>query len=227
MNLTIAATKQMISQLKFDIWSDISTDEINSSAFEIDFSAFSFKLGDPVEVKIKHQNDCRPKVLNPEVLKPKSTFEVIDIKVEDAILKWKTKNETGKLDYIIEQYRWNKWVKAGEVEGKGSVGEQDYEFQIEPHSGENKVRVKQVDYSNKPRYSPEAVFTDPDVTKVVFSPTKVRKEIIFTAPTKYEVFDAYGNIVKKGFANRIDVENLQPGVYYLNYDAASDRFIKK
>src|SRR6267378_6381029 len=55
----------------------ISPDEINSSAFEIDFKYHQLKVGDKVEVKIFHKDDCKPKVLNQEVLKPKSTFEVV------------------------------------------------------------------------------------------------------------------------------------------------------
>lgn len=206
---------------------DISTDEISSSAFEIDFTNYNLKLGDKVIVKINHHNDCRPKVLNPEVLEPKSTFEIIDIAVDqDGVLKWKSKNETGELDYIIEQFRWNKWVKVGEVKGKGQVDEQSYSFQIKPHSGENTFRVKQIDYTNKPRYGPSVKYTDADIIPITFSPRKVKKVLIFSHETMFEVYDAYGNIVKKGFANQIDVINLDKGIYYLNYDSKSERFIK-
>ena len=64
----------------------ITTDEINSSAFEIDLSIFQFKLGDKLIVEIKHKENCKPKVLNPEILKPKSTFNITIIKVEDGKL---------------------------------------------------------------------------------------------------------------------------------------------
>lgn len=206
---------------------DISTDEISSSAFEIDFSNYSLKLGDRVTVKINHHNDCRPKVLNPEVLEPKSTFEIVNISVDrDGVLKWKSKNETGELDYVVEQFRWNKWVKVGEVKGKGKVDEQNYSYQVKPHSGENTFRVKQTDYTNKPRYGPSVKYTDDAITPITFSPRKVKKILIFSHETMFEVYDAYGNIVKKGFANQIDVLNLDKGIYYLNYDSKSERFIK-
>jgi hypothetical protein len=42
-----------------------TTDEIASSAFEIDFRNLQLKLGDKVIVKIEHKDDCKPKVLNP------------------------------------------------------------------------------------------------------------------------------------------------------------------
>ncbi|HRG38225.1 MAG TPA: hypothetical protein PK289_06830, partial [Bacteroidia bacterium] len=61
---------------------NVTTDEITSSAFEIDFRNLQLKLGDKVEVRITHKDDCKPKILNPEVLLPKSTFETISIGVD-------------------------------------------------------------------------------------------------------------------------------------------------
>ena len=61
---------------------DVTTDQVNSSAFEIDFSNTPIQKGDPLNVRIQHKNDCLPKVLNPEVLRPKSTFENLSISVD-------------------------------------------------------------------------------------------------------------------------------------------------
>lgn len=205
----------------------VTTDEINSSAFEIDFKNFQLKLGDKVEVKIKHKSDCKPKVLNPEVLKPKSTFEVVSMSIDgDGSLKWSTKGETGKLPYIIEQFRWNKWVKVGEVEGNGTSDVNQYSFKVTPHSGKNSFRVKQVDYTGQPRLS-KPVDYNSTLSEVTFSPAKVTREIMFSEETMFEIYDQYGNVVKKGFAKTVDAGNLQKGVYYLNYDNKMGEFIKK
>jgi hypothetical protein len=206
---------------------DVTTDEVNSSAFEIDLANFQLEIGAKVVVTIKHKDDCKPKVLNPEVLKPKSTFEVIDMDIDkEGVFKWSAKGETGKLPYIIEQFRWNKWIKVGEVEGKGTPETNQYSFKIAPHTGENLFRVKQVDYTGKPRYSKSAKYRSMAV-EVTFSPIKVSKDLIFSAETMFEIYDSYGNIVKKGFADKIDVTNLQKGIYYLNYDNKTDKFVKK
>jgi hypothetical protein len=213
---------------KVEVNGQITTDEINSSAFEIDFTNYQFKIGDKITVKITHKDDCKPKVLNPEVLKPKSTFEVTSMKLEgDGTLKWNTKNETGKLSFIIEQYRWNKWVKAGEIEGKGVGDNNDYVFKIPTlHSGENQIRIKQIDYTTQPRISKPVkyVSTQPEVS---YNPVKVTKDITFSVETLYEIYDQYGNIVKKGFGKTVDCGNLSKGVYYLNYDNKTAEFIKK
>ncbi len=206
----------------------IATDEINSSAFEIDMKAFQLEQGDKVLIQIKHKDGCAPIVLNPEVLKPKSTFDDVSIAVDGGVLKWTTRNETGELPYIIEQKRWNKWVKVGEVIGKGTTGDNSYQFKITAHSGENTFRVKQVDFTKKPRYSGTATYTDPSVSAVTFTPDRTKRTINFSSETLYEIYDGYGNIVKKGFGNRIDVNNMQKAEYFLNYDnKMGETFIKK
>lgn len=204
----------------------VTTDEINSSAFEIDLSVFQFKVGDKLVVKIKHKENCLPKVLNPEVLKPKSTFNTVSISVKDNKLTWTTTGEAGDLPYIVEQYRWNKWVKIGKVKGKGTSGSNTYSIAVHPHSGNNKFRVKQIDFTKKPHYSKEAKFRSLS-PPISFSPKKVTTEINFTGETMYEIYNSYGNIVLKGNGSKIDVSKLKKGDYYLNYDNTMDTFKKK
>jgi hypothetical protein len=207
---------------------NITTDEVNSNAFEVDLSIHDLKAGDRVVVVIKHKDDCGVKVLNPEVLKPRSTYKTESIAVgSDAILKWSTANESGVLTYIVEQYRWNKWVYVGEVQGKARSGSTNsYSFKVTPHSGENKFRVKQVDYTGVPNYSPTATYNSASPT-VTYSPIKVEDHIDFTSETMFEVYDIHGNIVKKGYSNKIDASNLKKGMYYLNFDNATVEILKK
>ncbi len=205
----------------------VSTDEINSSAFEIDLSLFQFKIGDKIKIEIKHKENCTPKVLNAEVLKPKSTFTVASMNIDDdKTLKWTTKGEAGSLPYVIEQYRWNKWIKVGEVEGKGTPGINSYSIEVHPHSGNNKFRVKQVDFSKTPHYSEELTYKA-KVPPVSFNPKKVDNEITFTSDTQYEIYDYYGNIVKKGFGSKIDCSGMKSGDYFLNFDNQMETFKKK
>jgi len=205
---------------------ETTKDEINSSAFAIDFNILGINSGEDLEVIIRHKDGCSPLVLNPEAVKPHSTFKVTDIDVSNNVLSWTTTNESGPLPYIVEQFRWNKWVKAGEVQGNGKGG--DYRFKLVPYSGENKVRVKQVDYTDQPRYS-DAVKYNPSMAKVDFSPKqKVDDVIKFTAATRYEIFDIYGNLVETGYGSTIDVTNLErKEEYYLNYDSSFGETFKK
>jgi hypothetical protein len=214
---------------------NITTDETNSSAFEIDLKAQRLSPGDKVEVKILHKDGCKPKVLNPEVLKPKSTFEVVNMSAEkDGTLRWSTRSETGKLAFVVEQFRWNKWVKVGEVEGKGTPSNNEYVFKIAPHSGKNQLRVRQTDFSGQPRLSKPVDFLG-EAPEAEFGPLKASKDISFFVKgkqdkpleTMYEVYDQYGNVVKKGFGSKVDVSNLPKGAYYLNFDNKMGEFTKK
>lgn len=216
---------------KVTVNGDIMPGGTSVGAFEIDFSLFNIEIGEPVFIVIEHNDGCKPKVLNPEVLLPRSTFKVESITIDsDGNLKWQTTGEQGKLPFVIEQYRWNKWVAIGEVDGKGSGNPNEYTFKVTPHSGENTVRVSQSDHSGTKRPSKEVKFmsSSPAVAK---SPTKVKNEIKFSAngapvQTRYEIYDAYGNIVKKGVGSKVSCSNLLRGVYYINFDNVNEKFIK-
>ncbi len=203
-----------------------TTDEINSSAFEINLDVFQFTIGEAITVGIKYKDECEPKVLNPEVLNPRATFEIASLTITNDKLSWTTTKEAGALPFVVEQYRWNKWVKVGEVQGKGSSQSNTYSAEVRKHTGENKFRVKQVDYRNKPRYSDEVktISAQPEVS---FSPTRVVDKISFSAPTLYEIYDEYGGIVFKGYGAEVNVAGIDKGRYYINYDNKMERFTKK
>jgi hypothetical protein len=203
----------------------ITTDEVNSSAFEIDFSPFKFKAGDKITVEIEHKDGCIPKILNPEALKPKPTFDIVSISINnDAVLNWTSKNEVGSLPFVVEQFKWNKWVYVGEINGEGTPANHDYKFKVTPHSGENKFRVKQVGFSAAPRYSDPVIYNS-----LMERPSyQIEKDLInFNNETSYEVYDFYGNVVKKGFGPSCDITSLKKGKYYLCYDNAVTEIEKK
>ncbi|MEW6468567.1 MAG: hypothetical protein AB1458_06565 [Bacteroidota bacterium] len=203
-----------------------TNDEINSSAFEIDLTQRQLKFGDKVTIEIRYKDGCSPKVLNPEAVKPKPTFELISMSITpDGLLKWTTKGEQGSLPYIVEQFRWNKWVRVGEVDGKGTPGQHEYSFNVSLHSGENQFRVKQVGFTSSPKVS-AAVKIVSSSPKLDYALNKNNK-ITFTDATMYEIYDYYGTIVKKGYGKDIDVSTLLKGGYYLCYDNQVTEFKKK
>jgi hypothetical protein len=122
-------------------------------------------------------------------------------------------------------------VDVGQVQGKGKSAEANgYDFQVVAHSGLNTIRVIQIDHTGSKRTSKEVKFTSnlPEVKK---SPIRVKDDIKFTASerpieTKYEIFDAYGNIVKKGFGSSVNCTTLVKGAYYINFDNKTEKFVK-
>jgi hypothetical protein len=205
----------------------ITTDEVNSSAFEIDLAAMKLKYGDKVTVEIMHKDGCMPKVLNMEDLKPRPTFEVLTMSISSTgLLKWTSKNESGALPYIVEQFKWNKWVPVGEVNGKGTPEAQEYSFQVATHSGENKFRVKQVGLGSQNKYSNPVVLNSM-TEKPKYEVAKDGASIQFSYETSYEVYDVYGSVIKKGFGKDIKIQNIPKGKYYLCYDNQVTEFDKK
>lgn len=211
---------------------NVVTDNVAFSEFEIDLRKFNLKVGDKVEVKLIYKENCKPKILNPEVLYPKSTYEIVNISVDDKfILKWSTKGETGKLKYTIEEFRWNQWLKVGEMEGVGYPALNEYTFKVTPHSGNNKFRIKQLDYTGQPKIS-RTVERESTIPEITFLPLKVTKEIMFynsdtLIETMYVIYDQYGTAAKRGYSSKIEVNDLPKGVYYIYYDNVTSQFIKK
>lgn len=204
----------------------ITTDEVNSTSFEIDLVALQLKYGDKVTIEIIHKDFCKPFVLNAEDLKPRPTYEIQTMNVNsNGILRWTASKESGPLPYVIEQYKWNKWVPIGTVDGLGTPETHDYAFKVALHSGENKFRVKQIGLGSLPKIS-SAVTINSGVEKPNYALTKDYDALQFTAETFYELYDDYG-IVKKGYGKEIKLDNLKKGVYYLCYDNQIAEFEKK
>ena len=205
----------------------LTNDEVNATAFEIDLAQLQLKYGQDVTIKILHKDGCTPpRVLNPDVLKPIPTFEIVSIKMtNEGLITWTSKNESGPLPFVIEQFRWNKWVNVGEVGGIGKPGEHSYKFQVTAlHSGENKFRLKQTGYQSK--YSDEVKIIS-STPRCIFSLSKGSRQIDFTCGTLYEVYDYYGAVVKKGYGSRVDIANLQKGGYYVCFDNTIGELKKK
>jgi hypothetical protein len=110
--------------------------------------------------------------------------------------------------FVVEQFKWNKWSKCGDVMGKGTVQENDYSIKVTPHSGENKFRVVQTDFSDKPNQS-EPLKYRAVIPEVTFDKTKVDKQITFTSATAFELYDSFGNIVKRGNDSKVDISTLK------------------
>jgi hypothetical protein len=205
-----------------------STDEVNSSAFEIDLRNYDLHEGDNVNIQIFHKDGCAPKVLNPEVLKPRPTFSTVKIDCSNTgLLTWTTTGETSSIAFVVEQFRWNKWVYVGEVQGIGTPAEHTYNFQATFHSGENKFRVKQVGFGKEVKYTPEVKETPANTSSLTYSQSNDSKKITLSGPSMYEMFDAYGNVVLKGFGTELDLSGFDKGIYFLCFDNKIEQVNRK
>lgn len=206
---------------------DLVTEDINSSAFEIDLNNFKFELGDAVIIEIRHKSGCTPKVINPGGLTPKPTFVIEEIAVgKNGFLEWVTTAELGSIPYVIQQYKWSKWVDIGEVQGKGTPLANNYAFNVEFISGLNKFRVIQRDGKGKIKKS-ASVEVNSFRPKLTYIYNKKEDQIIFSGTTKYELHDEFGEIIIRGFGATVEVSELLKGSYWLSYDNLTESFVKK
>lgn len=206
---------------------EITSDEVNSKAFEIDLGIYGFKLGDDLVIVIKHKEGCEPKVLNPGALEPRPTFETTSIKIDaNGMLSWETLNEQGKLPFVIQQYKWSKWVNVGEVMGKGTSVKNNYSFQTNPVSGENKFRVMQRGQEGGNRISPSAEYVSSKAS-VTFDYDRKSKKVTLSEDTNFELYNEYGQIIKRGFGSSIDLTSFPKGFYYLSFDSDTQKFERR
>lgn len=205
----------------------VTSDEINSQAFEIDLSIYNLKEGDPVTVVIKHKDGCTPKVLNRGALEPSPTFVCSKIECgTDGQLNWETTGEMGKIPFLIQQFKWNKWVTVGEVMGNGTKTKNNYKFQTQLTSGNNKFRVAQKSYEGDLRKSQSCEVIS-NTAAVTFKYDKKLKVINLSSETSYELYNVYGQIVKRGRGVSVDCSTLAKGEYFLSYDNKTEKIFKK
>ena len=197
-----------------------------ASAFTVDLSHLA--MGDLVVLRIEHSNECVPKVVNPRVLKEDEGFEFMLEQVDNNSISWNTKGETLEGKFIIEQMDSVKiqWNVIKEVSAKGNTETNQYSVAPDHFEGENQYRIKYTDSEGKEAYSLKLTFTYTD-DPVQFSPrTKVSNKIKLSRSIPYSISDMDGNKIKEGNGKVIMVQDLKRGLYYLNIQNRSERFIK-
>lgn len=205
----------------------VTSDDVNTQAFEIDLSVYKFKVGDPVTVIIKHKDGCVPRILNPGALEPAPSFECQRIECSrTGNLTWETIKEEGKIAFTIQQYKWNKWVSIGEVMGNGTPAKNNYNFQVQLTSGSNRFRVVQKSFDGDLRKSQNCDIQS-DVEPVAMRYDKKSRKISFTAETNFELYNSFGQIVKRGRGIEVECLSLPKGDYFISYDCKTDKITRK
>lgn len=198
-----------------------------ASAYTIDLSYLN--MGDLVVLRIEHSDDCKPKVVNPQVLTKEVGFGFMLEQVDNNSVSWNTKGELPGGKFTIEQMDTTKvkWNVIKEVAGKGSLETNQYSISPSHFEGENQYRIKYTDHVGVAAYSVKLLFTYTD-DPVQFSPrTQVTTRIKLSRRIPYTITDMDGIVVKKDTGKVIMVQDLKRGLYYLNIQNRSERFIKQ
>jgi hypothetical protein len=192
-------------------------DEIRSSAFVISLNRMDILLGEKISIEFQHEEDCSPLIINPEVLKPLSTFELLNHEMKDGYLIFRTTRESSKLKFYVEEYRWDRWLVIDEMMGLGGPDDNTYKVEVYPHNGLNMYRIHQTDHLNRIHYSDTLKYQlDFDPVKLK-TRNKVKDEIVFSKETLYELYNEFGERVRFGGGMVINIEELPSGLYFLSY----------
>lgn len=199
--------------------------EYSASAFELSFDS-TFKIGDPLKVELYHKKGCQPKLL--QVFGPRR-FDPIKFsneRVSDSAIFSVDIKTTAKVLVFVQQYRWNKWIKVNGTERYVESGHFEFDLSKEKHSGDNKFRLVYSDPFSRKSCSMAMVFANRE-PKFKFHYLRDENRVVFDQWTRYELYDAYGNLINMGEGTELKVAQYKKGIYYLNYDNESGKLFLK
>ena len=207
---------------------------INTGLVVVRFSELGLKSGDKFTMVINHDEAELPIILNKNAFTAKSTFTLVSAKMEtegkDSKLYLTIKDESSPMPFYIDHFRANKWVRLGAIIGKGGMDEKTYELPISNLSGENQLKIYQINDDETIRSFDFTMETSDEekieLEKIVQK--KSVKEIRFTSSTEYMIVDKeYGNIKQRGINKDVDISKLPKAKYFVSYDDKFKKFKKK
>ena len=198
---------------------------VRQSAFEVDLSGL--EMYSPVEVKITHKDDCKPRVLNPQVLKSEHNFKFTSFHIDHNKIQWSTKGEGIGGKFVVQQFVYNNWIIISELKGIGTPIDHNYDIAEPHHSGVNRYRVKYISKKGQVFYSP---VKDHESVKepVTFEPKKNATTTLFLSrPADYEILSKDGKSIRKGSGKEVPLRGIESGEYFLNIDNKTEKFTIK
>ncbi|ELR73233.1 hypothetical protein C900_04744 [Fulvivirga imtechensis AK7] len=196
------------------------------SAFKIDLSYL--KMEDLVVIRIVFSDGCQPRVVNPQVIQPRSNFKFITSQSDNSSISWTTAGELSGGQFEVEKFLADKdkWESFKSVRARGNQETNQYAIGALHQTGENRYRIRYEAPDGIVTYSVEVSYTS-SYHPITFYPAIATTKITLSDTTSYSITDSYGKLVKKGEGREILVYDLNPGEYYLNIQNRMERFVKK
>lgn len=195
--------------------------------YALSFLAFVFLLPSSIVAGDDKNSKLGEKESDIKAEKILATFEIQTFKVsKDGMVSWTSKNESGSLPYIVEQFIFDKWITVAKINGVGSPTPNSYSVPVILNSGENKFRVKQKGYDKMSKFS-DAITYYSKKEAVTYAVTNKNQQLEFSSDTYFIVYNPYGAIVKQGYGNSLNISEYAKGYYCLVYDNKLGGFEKK
>jgi len=195
------------------------------SAYKIDLSYLS--VNDLVVIRIAYSEGCKPRVVNPQVLKSaKTAFKFLSAETDHNSITWMTEGESLEGKYFVEQQtEEHDWEIIDTVNTKNESSVNSYTVAAPHDKGVNAYRIKYKGDGGEVIYSIESAFTKSD--KITFYPSVATTTLTLSDTAEFVITDYFGKAVKKGEGIEIFIDDLKPGEYYLNIQNRKEKFVKK
>ena len=136
---------------------------------------------------------------------------------------WSAKEDSAEMVYLVQQFRWNKWVNWDTIIGETQTDVAAYSVNVSKyfHSGENVFRICPFTNGKVLKFSEKIIYPGEnfgELLEQVVYPSKTDDLIQFKRETYYELYDKNGDVVRQGYGKSFSRKGLDGDVYYLNYD---------
>ena len=149
----------------------------------------------------------------------------------DSLICWKAKEDDAKVVYVLQQFRWNKWVDWDSLQSNNTGDTAAYSLNISKyyHSNVNIFRINPKSKGKVLMNSQKVTHVEKDygelLKRIAFTQHNSPVDVTFEHNTWYEVYDKFGNIVRHGYGLSFSRRGLQGDVYYVNYDNKTSEVI--
>jgi len=206
---------------------DTITENIATNGIEIDFASLGLKDEALVDIQIVYDSSETPTIVNNDALKGQRKFRFSRPKYSNEFLQWYISGDLSDMPIIVEHFKWGEWRDVGQVDPLDTVKNNFYQYNIQLHSGINKIRLSTLNIENVKVVSKEVRYRPARLQSVVLKTTKIKEEIVFSRETEYELYDLNGELKEKGINRYVDMKSYPKGIYWLNYDDATIQIKKK
>jgi hypothetical protein len=196
----------------------------NASVIQLNLRELQISDGDTLSISIIHGCGCLPKVLNPQSHFPNTLKKARLTLFQDSFIVLRLSETKKEQKYYFQQYRWNRW---NTIDSSVSCNKKDTlaMFNIKPvlHSGENRFRV----LASGGFVSHTLKINGPAPLEFDLEKSYSGDKIELPFSTCYEIWSDVGKKIRSGCGKEIDISNLYKGLFYLNYDNKTGKFLRK
>ena len=199
----------------------------NSNSVIINLKNFGLQTGDNLLLIIQHEENCEPIISNLDAVKRSSELFLESFKYirRQGILQWDVAElDSGKV-FEIEQYLWGKWTTAKALGLSDTISISIYNPILS--SKLNLFRIKQTDPNQDIVTYTKSVKVRTGNRNIIIQKGRIKEKLFFSAKTHYEIYSIDGHLLISGIGSEVDVEGLEKGDYWINYDINTEIFRKR